>query len=1540
MGDLIAANNTANPAGHEETPTTRGYQQELLEESLRGNIIIALDTGSGKTHIAVLRMKIETEREPTKISWFLAPTVALCEQQRTVIQISLPVSVGLISGSMEPDQWKDPGLWTRVLSTNRVLVTTPQILLDALRHGYVKLGSHISLLVFDEAHHAVGDHPYSRIMQEFYFKLPPRSARSVIDDVRPCILGLSASPIYGGDVERAFKTIEENLDSMIRSARSNRDELAQYVHRPTFKHVMYDPPCPYDPPFSTNLAALKAVLSQLDIDNDPYVSALRDQLGKVSYGTSEYNRLDQKLSKVLVKQDTFTHKGLRDFERTAEAILVELGSWAADWYVWEVIQKAKKTADPFNNIISSWKSSEKTYLLGIIDKIVVSPVSYHAADIQEESSDKVQKLIQILLEEKFSAEAENEAYSGLVFVKRRDVVLALTNLLKVHPFSASIFDFGCLLGSSSSAYRRSFLDITRSMLEQTPENTLADFRTGTKNVIISTAVAEEGIDIQACGSVIRWDPPMDMASWAQSRGRARKKKSTFTLIFENGGDGSQNVLKWENLEREMVKRYNDPTRLLQEELEETAVDEDDLLEFRVPTTGALLTPHSAVSHLSHFCAAIPSSSHTDTRPLYDVDPPEMPIGWHQSAKISGRALPPPYQGPFGSKVTLPRSIPIPVREFSTERIFRTKISAHRHAAFTAYKALYEKGLLNDNLLPPVSMLEPEKEEEVKAMLEAVEKRTGMANVDLQMDPWAPAESENQWWEYELLVEGLPALRMFNMSKKIVLRQDEGPVLYQQGKLPVQTWLRFVGMVESGKHRIAQAKEYTRMIFWCLNGSRMIWDQLDFCYLFLPASTDGNELWSLRRLWHLERNAECGLTKHEDEYVANAADFGHQLGYATDLTIVKNGPQFSKGYRFVRWRYEPLTTEEEADVRKYYKRFADLEITYPLLVVEQLSARVNFLIPSKAKADTPGPAKKSLLLVPQLSSIILLSAADIEFSFILPSILRSLAMSLTVSSLRDSLFISSPLSKISDELLTTAITAPMSQEKWNYQRLETLGDTVLKFVVGIQLLAEYPLWPEGFLTKQKDHLVSNVRLAKENIKRGLYRWIIRDRMLGKKWKPRYFSVEVSRKKPPATGKNGECPHGKDQKEVVEEKVNKGKGAVRDPKVDGSCTQNEEQRNKRKEPEELSTKILADIVESIIGAAYLHGGLDLGYECVKFFNLGWKKPWQPIPARVNALLSHIEDPETLISPPQLAYIEQIIGYTFKRKLLLIEALTHASYDQNLELHTSSYERMEFLGDSVLDMIVTDFLYHAPGKNYSPGHMHLRKSAVVNGHFLAYICLASYTEIDAVMPRKDHQGEISEEKDKQKIHLWKCLLHSSPRILDDLTNTSFRFQRGRTEIEEALQTGTIFPWAALTRLQAPKFFSDMIESILGAVYLDSDGCMHIVKRVLRILGVMRVLQRIVADDVDILHPVSRLGMWASRHEKSVEYIFPKEKGKITCAILIDGEVEATCTEVYRGQASQEEVRFVAAEQAIKSLKLRDGEEDGKSKRTKKKESIKAVL
>ncbi|KAF8814056.1 P-loop containing nucleoside triphosphate hydrolase protein [Phlegmacium glaucopus] len=1449
-------------------PATRGYQQEMLEESLHNNIIIALDTGSGKTHIAVLRLKHEMERESTKLSWFFAPTVALCEQQKHVITDYIPVSVGIVSGANEPDQWRNAALWERVLRTHRIMISTPQVFLDALRHGYISLGRDISLLVFDEAHHAVDNHPYNRIMVEFYFNLPRRGQHlNSFLEVRPMVLGLTASPIYGGNVIKAFQTIEGNLDSIIRSPRRHRSELALFVHRPIFRHIMYYQP---EAPFSTNLASLVSIFNTLDIEDDPYIINLRAQLKKATPRTADYHRIDQKLSKAIQKGNTFTHKGLRDFLRAAQDICADIGPWAADWFICKVMEKTRHAADPYNNIMSSWKNKEKEYLLNILNRIIISPISFYADDIAEDSSEKAKVLIQCLLMEKAETESYNDSYSAIIFVQRRDAVFALAEVLRSHPFTKDVFRVGTLIGSSDSAYRHAMMDITRNLVNEPQEDTIADFKIGEKNIIVATSVAEEGLDIQACCSVIRWDPPPNMASWAQSRGRARKKRSTFTVMFEEGSKQKDDVAKWENLEREMVALYNDPSRdlsLIQDEDQDMG-DEDNDMEFEVASTGALVTLHSAIGHLAHFCAVIPNTSHVDNRPLYDIDPPEFAEGWHS---FDGRSQGvPPYTGPYG--------------------IYTTKISAHRHAAYKAYLSLYEAALLNDHLLPITSILEPERDDEVKEMLADVEKRAGFARVSMHIDPWA-AEEDHQdlWCCSRLTLEGLPPLFLFTRSETITIDFQGGPTLYRRDSPPIRTSVEPLGKLAENDRRIPRARHFTRTIFWALCHLRMTWDNLDFSYLFLPIDDVDTE-WDVRRSWLATFSASSDQFRIL-HLMGNAETIGKQFGYPSDLTLVQKQIGSSSPLKFVRWRYEPLSVEEEKELREgTYKNRIDLEITYPLLVVERYPPRTNFLLPIPFTPPDKSIHEPSYLvnLLPYLSGVTLLSETETEYAFLLPSVIRSLSMTLTAHSLRKNLFISSPMFDIPISLLRIAVTAPVSGEKLNYQRMETLGDTVLKFITGVQLLAEYPLWHEGYLTKKKDHAVSNVRLAKEDIAKGVYRWIIRETMLGKKWKPNYSTIE-------------EAPV--ENISPVEE----------DTVMDGGLA--EMKKKKKKKSQQLSTKVLADIVESLIGAAYLHGGFSLGYECLKFFDLGLK--WEPVPVRIDQVLSRV-GAELDHYPPQLGDVERMLGYTFKRKRLLIEALTHASYEQDSRI--PSYERMEFLGDSVLDMIVTDFLYHAPGKNYSPGHMHMRKSAIVNGHILAYICLKLSLGVEAFMPRPNADGRIEETVDTNQIYLWKCLLHSSPKVLEDQLNTFTRFRKRRQEIEELLTTGTIFPWASLTRLQAPKFFSDMVESIIGAIFLDSQGNIPLVRKVLYNLGIMPILERVVSEDVDVLHPVSRLSLWAQKNDKTLEYIYIREGGKIACAIMVDEKEEVRVADLWRGKVSQEEVKYAAAEKAILAFNLRD--------------------
>ena len=341
-------------------------------------------------------------------------------------------------------------------------------------------------------------------------------------------------------------------------------------------------------PFSTNVASLFPIINTLDIEEDPYVIDLRARLMKATRGSADYRRIDQKLSKV-VQKGSFSHKGLRDFLRAAQDICSDVGPWAADWFICKVLDKTRQAANPYNNIMRSWKNSEKEYLLSILNRIVVSPISFEEEDI-EDSSEKTNALIECLLMEKVEAESNDDSYNVIIFVQRRDTVIALAELLKHHPSTKDVFRVGFLIGTSDSSHRHSMMDITRNLVKESQENTLADFKIGEKNVIVSTSVAEEGLDIQACCSVIRWDPPPNMASWAQSRGRARKKRSTFTVMFEEGTRQREDVAKWENLEHEMKELYNDPSRDLshiQDDEEQDMVDDDNDMEFQVASTGSV-----------------------------------------------------------------------------------------------------------------------------------------------------------------------------------------------------------------------------------------------------------------------------------------------------------------------------------------------------------------------------------------------------------------------------------------------------------------------------------------------------------------------------------------------------------------------------------------------------------------------------------------------------------------------------------------------------------------------------------------------------------------------------------------------------------------------------------------------------------------------------------------------------------------------------------------------------------------------------------------
>jgi len=82
-----------------------------------------------------------------------------------------------------------------------------------------------------------------------------------------------------------------------------------------------------------------------------------------------------------------------------------------------------------------------------------------------------------------------------------------------------------------------------------------------------------------------------------------------------------------------------------------------------------------------------------------------------------------------------------------------------------------------------------------------------------------------------------------------------------------------------------------------------------------------------------------------------------------------------------------------------------------------------------------------------------------------------------------------------------------------------------------------------------------------------------------------------------------------------------------------------------------------------------------------------------------------------------LEKKLNYNFKDKELLRNALTHKTYAFEAQIPLEYNERLEFLGDSILNFLVAEMLYKS-NKYFSEGELTRRRAIFVNNNFLAKI------------------------------------------------------------------------------------------------------------------------------------------------------------------------------------------------------------------------------
>lgn len=500
-------------------------------------------------------------------------------------------------------------------------------------------------------------------------------------------------------------------------------------------------------------------------------------------------------------------------------------------------------------------------------------------------------------------------------------------------------------------------------------------------------------------------------------------------------------------------------------------------------------------------------------------------------------------------------------------------------------------------------------------------------------------------------------------------------------------------------------------------------------------------------------------------------------------------------------------------------------------------------------------KKSYVIPAAACDIDRLPAKQAVFGLFISAILDRLEASLVAYRLNDTVLKGVGIQQICH--VVTAISAPIAQASTNYQRYEFFGDSVLKFTVSCQLFFRNTKWHEGYLSESRDKLIQNTRLARAALDTGIDSFILTNRFTPRKW----TAPLIRNKLEPLTAKR-----------------------------------------------KLSTKVLADVVESLIGAAYVDGGIRKAQACLHRFLPEIDLFTNDIS---SAILPSGKGVSNLIDHQRLA---GLIGYTFQDPALLTEALTHASCEYDTT--TQSYQRLEFLGDAVLDMVVMAVIAAHPVE-MDQGPMTLLKHSVVNANLLAFFCMELSAPDEPTHVTQFSNGEIDIVPHYDQIYLWRFLRSHGPNIKAAREACLERHQGLREEIREALKHGTEYPWELFARLRPDKFLSDIIESVLGAIFIDCGGNLDICHAFVERIGLVWYIQRVIADGVNVVHPrntAQNMVKGAATLVFKRKRVETKGVGTYRCSAVINQNEIA----LVEGCASAEEAEVKVANLAIEYLRL----------------------
>lgn len=464
---------------------SRLYQQTILGTAANFNTLVVLPTGMGKTAVAFLLAAQRLYQYPNSKILMLAPTKPLCEQHLETFNAHLEIpkdKMVLFTGSVPPEKRRE--LWKDA----RIIISTPQGLENDVINQRIKL-EEVSLLIFDEAHHAVGDYSYVWLAGQ-YEKLSNKAR----------ILALTASP--GSDMEK-IKEICHNLKIEKVEVRTEKDpDVKPYIQKVKLNWVEVE--------LSPKLKEIQAYLQ-----NSRKSKLFEAQ--KYGYcNNSDANKTE--LLKLQGELQQQLSSGVRDFEilksvsLIAEALKVD--------HALELLetQGLEQLSSYFQKLQSESLTSTVKAVKNLMLDVNFKSAIYLINEVIETKliHPKLVKLREIVIE-LLSKSPEAKVIIFTQFRDSAEQIMAILAPLKSHIF----------IGQA----KKNGLGFTQKQQKEI----LNRFRAGEFNLLISTSIGEEGLDIPKVDKVIFYEPVPSAIRTIQRKGRTgRLEQGEVTIIITKG----------------------------------------------------------------------------------------------------------------------------------------------------------------------------------------------------------------------------------------------------------------------------------------------------------------------------------------------------------------------------------------------------------------------------------------------------------------------------------------------------------------------------------------------------------------------------------------------------------------------------------------------------------------------------------------------------------------------------------------------------------------------------------------------------------------------------------------------------------------------------------------------------------------------------------------------------------------------------------------------------------------------------------------------